>query len=125
MEARIDPMELVKNQDTNAYKWALAFVQTIEEHKIVIDQSTMISWFANAIMCMHDKLYNTKIAQLEATCERYKKALEWYGDLDNWVGGYAKFTSIAWDDVELLRRNNQEHDLNVGGKKARAALGGK
>jgi hypothetical protein len=76
MEARIDPLDLIKNQDTDAYKWATAFVQTIEEHKIVIDQGLMIGWFANAIMCMHDKLYNTKIKHLEATCERYKNALK-------------------------------------------------
>ena len=73
---RIDQIDLVKTQDVDAQKWAQSFMQTITEHKIEIDESLMISWFANAIMVMHDRLHHKKINPLE---EKLRVAVEAYG----------------------------------------------
>jgi len=47
-----DPSELLKTQDTDAQHWAQSFMSRIEQGfftKEEIDESLMISWFANAI----------------------------------------------------------------------------
>lgn len=54
----IDPLDLVKEQNTDAQKWAKAFMDTKEKNNFVIDEALMIGWFANAIMTMNDKLKN-------------------------------------------------------------------
>lgn len=41
----------------DAQAWAKFFMQTMKENpSIVLDESLMISWFANAMMAMHDHL---------------------------------------------------------------------
>lgn len=50
--------DLVKNQDTDAQKWAAAFIDSFKG-KNQPDESDMIGWFANAMMTMHDKTSNT------------------------------------------------------------------
>lgn len=48
------PEELLKTQDTNAYAWATAF----NKFNPQVDVNTVASWFANAMMVMHDKHAN-------------------------------------------------------------------
>lgn len=41
----------------DAQAWAKFFIQTMKDNPdIVIDESLMIGWFANAMMAMHDHL---------------------------------------------------------------------
>jgi len=41
----------------DAQAWAKLFMQTMKENpSIVLDESLMLSWFANAMMAMHDHL---------------------------------------------------------------------
>ena len=42
-------IDLVKNQDTDANKWASAFMAKIEREFPGVDHGTMLAWFANAI----------------------------------------------------------------------------
>lgn len=50
------PEELLKTQDTNAYAWAIAFNKINPQ----IDIHVACTWFANAMMVMHDKHANKK-----------------------------------------------------------------
>lgn len=40
----------------DASKWATAFSQMAKKHGINIDEGWMVSWFANAMMAMHDHM---------------------------------------------------------------------
>lgn len=41
----------------DAQAWAKFFMQTMKENpSIVLDESLMVTWFANAMMAMHDHL---------------------------------------------------------------------
>ena len=41
----------------DAMAWAKFFCKTMQEHPdIVLDESYMVAWFANAMMAMHDHL---------------------------------------------------------------------
>jgi hypothetical protein len=51
----MDVQKLVSERDTDASKWAKAFCETFPN--CGVDEGTMIGWFANAIMVMHDKIY--------------------------------------------------------------------
>lgn len=44
-----DPSELIKNQDTDAHRWADAFIGVIY-NGVDIDRELLITWFSNAIM---------------------------------------------------------------------------
>lgn len=50
----MDAFELVATRNTDAAEWAKSFCETFPDCNV--DEGTMISWFANAIMTMHDKL---------------------------------------------------------------------
>lgn len=56
MHTKVDktPEELIMTQDTNAVAWAKAFCQLNPE----MDEQLMASWFANAMMTMHDRHAN-------------------------------------------------------------------
>jgi len=77
MSEKIDPRDLVKNQDTDARKWAISFVQTVEENNLKdsIDVDLMTTWFACAIMSQYDNLHNTKIKELRAENTRLSNQL--------------------------------------------------
>jgi len=47
-------MSIHTNPDAQA--WAKFFMKTMGEKEIVIDEALMLSWFANAMMAMHDHL---------------------------------------------------------------------
>jgi len=41
-------------QTDDASVWSKEFIQKVEDNEIVIDESFMLGWFANAIECGHD-----------------------------------------------------------------------
>ena len=44
--------------ETDAMKWATAFVRTVEEHpQIPLDEGAMLAWFSGAIMAGYDKAH--------------------------------------------------------------------
>lgn len=57
--------DLIKHQDTDAMKWALAFKRVIIENGFDMDtmkdESYMVGWFANAMMTQHDWAHNNKV----------------------------------------------------------------
>ena len=54
-------VNLLKEQCTDADKWATAFVaMTWEKNMVRIDQDYARAWFANAMMTMHDSIHNKK-----------------------------------------------------------------
>lgn len=57
----LDAPEFLSAVGTDASKWAEAFMQINGARLADIDESTMIGWFANAIMAMHDKLQGNPI----------------------------------------------------------------
>ena len=70
----IDPMDLIKNQDADAQKWAKAFMQDYNNAEVEIDEALMIAWFSNAIMAMHDSQYWKIIKPLEDELAMYKNS---------------------------------------------------
>ena len=57
--------------ETDAMKWATAFVRTVQEHpQIPVDVGTMVAWFANAIMAGHDAAHGQSKAG-QATLRKY------------------------------------------------------
>lgn len=56
--------DLIKQQDTDAMKWALAFKRIIIENEFTIDdmkdESYMVGWFANAMMTQYDWIQGQK-----------------------------------------------------------------
>lgn len=65
------------NPDAKA--WAEFFLKTLTENKWSvddIDEGLMISWFANAMMAMHDHIYTVKLAEHDAeVIEKYFQRL--------------------------------------------------
>lgn len=56
-----DPSELIKDQSTDAYRWARSFISMIEQGHFTreeIDEDLMITWFANAIETTKDSARN-------------------------------------------------------------------
>lgn len=47
-------MSIHRNPDARA--WAKFFMETYRENPDIVNESTMTSWFANAMMAMHDHL---------------------------------------------------------------------
>lgn len=74
----IDPMELVKNQNTDALLWAKSFMATLEVKKIEVDEALMLSWFSNVIMTKHDSIYWRRVKPLEDKVEALEKELKQY-----------------------------------------------
>lgn len=72
----VDPLDLLKNQDTDAMKWAQAFMDTAEKQGWTlppeVDVMLMLAWFANAMMTQHDYTYWKKIKPLEVELEKEK-----------------------------------------------------
>jgi hypothetical protein len=47
------------HHNPNAAVWAEFFMETLKENPdLEIDEGLMISWFANAMMAMHDHIYS-------------------------------------------------------------------
>lgn len=86
-EKPIDVQELIDSRDTNAGKWAKAFLAT--HPNCGIDEGTMIGWFANAIMTMHDKLVYGD-APLNGDHAQYLKDLEAsrQADIRSWLSDF-------------------------------------
>jgi hypothetical protein len=56
MEEKIDVIDLLKNQDMDAFKWAKSFMQTYNSDPgLDLDCELMLSWFANAIMVGYNR----------------------------------------------------------------------
>lgn len=70
--SELDPITLVKNQDTDALKWAKSFKHYIPG---IPGEDDMLGWFASAIMTKHDQLHNEKIRVLEAKLMKLKMLL--------------------------------------------------
>lgn len=89
----INPMDLVKNQDTDASKWAKAFLETFNPNnfRTFPDEADMIGWFANAIMTAHDKQANKYEALLK---EEGRRCLYW----ENTARDYSR----KWDLSQSL-----------------------
>lgn len=56
-------MSLHSNPDAQA--WAKFFIKTQAETGFEIDEALMLSWFANAMMAMHDYLKQSKVPAIE------------------------------------------------------------
>lgn len=46
--------EMLSALGVDAQKWAAAFMQHVAKHNGDFDEATMLGWFANAMMAMHD-----------------------------------------------------------------------
>ena len=67
-DTKSGPEELVKTQCYDAAKWADEFCKMYPQ----MEWDVMVGWFANAIMCCHDSLHNTKITPLEERLKQYE-----------------------------------------------------
>ena len=68
-------MSIHTNRD--AKEWAKFFMGTWKNKLNEIDEETMLSWFANAMMAMHDSLYNNEFKNLE---KQNQKLIEFVKD---------------------------------------------
>ena len=62
-----EPEQLIGELNTDAMEWAKSFKKVVQDNNFtleeVIDESYMVVWFANVIMCQYDSLnMSTKIA---------------------------------------------------------------
>ena len=51
------------HSNPDAMAWAKFFMETIKKNKCTIDnidEGLMVAWFANAMMAIHDHIYQTK-----------------------------------------------------------------
>lgn len=67
-----DPIDLLKEQNTDAYQWAGSFMQTTKGE---VDFDDMLGWFANAIMVERDKCAN-KYESLKQQADMLYEALK-------------------------------------------------
>lgn len=87
-------MDLIKNQDCNAQKWAKAFMQVYNSNpSLVIDEAFMIGWFANIWAVTYDKTrssndynlgYNQGISDSknsEGACNMYNESIQNTGNI--------------------------------------------
>lgn len=75
-----DVEDLIKQQDTDAMKWALAFKKCIIENEFTMgdmkDENYMVSWFANAIEVTLDSLQNVTNAKLDSKIDSLKEMID-------------------------------------------------
>ncbi len=74
----INVAELVKTQNRDAAKWAEAFIETCQKNGTEAmheDFGFVVGWFANAMMAMHDSIYNNEIKKLQSENEKLKEIL--------------------------------------------------
>ena len=71
----IDPLDLVKSQSRSAALWARSFMNGFCNDLSKIDEGLMLGWFANAMMAMHDSIYNNEIKLLRQKEDKLKSLL--------------------------------------------------
>jgi len=70
-------------------------------------------------------LYPSTLIDLLDTIDKYREALEFYQNVDNWnphVDFYQTFSTINEDDLMRIEQIDEYDKLLIGGKRAREAL---
>ena len=70
--SKLDPIDLVKKQSRDGAEWAKYFIDMHGDKLNGIDEDDMRGWFCNAMMSVHDSLYNNEIKTLETKYKRLK-----------------------------------------------------
>lgn len=86
MSERIDPMDLLKTQDTDAMKWSISFNQTaIELGYQPMDEGWLVAWFANAMCVQMDSTSNKKNEEIQFLKAMIVECRPWVEDLSSMI----------------------------------------
>lgn len=85
--------DLLKKQSRDAYSWAHATTLALHQYSgVSIDQEYLHTIFANAMMSMHDSIYNNEIQSLQSQLKKAEEVLSWYADPQNQIAPIYKPT---------------------------------
>lgn len=113
-----EPGDLVKEQCLDAREWAECFCENI--HPDGLDVDVIHTWFANAMMTMHDSIFNNAIQPLQAENKKLRKCVEFYAKPNgSRVHTYTTHTMYL-NDIETI--TDAGWVLKLKGKLARKTL---
>ena len=123
MSKENDPLDLVKTQSRDAVKWAKSFTETCKDFtkEEILDESYLIVWFANAMMAMHDSLYNNEFKSTTDQNTLLNTTAKYYADQSNWV----QLSANGMVDNYAIEKDDQSFEMKkgiCGGKRARLAV---
>lgn len=113
--------DMAIHSSTSALEWAELFIKTKNETSFEIDKDLMLGWFANAMMAMHDSIFNNEIKKLQAENKILRDAVGFYASTDNWTQ-----TELGGNDTTYIYATiDAEKDLSFSGERVRFLTGGK
>ena len=109
---------LLKNQSRDSLLWARCTSYALFSlYKVNIDETYLHTVFANAMMSMHDSIYNNEIknlekenAELKVKVEKLKECVEFYA-----VNHARQVLQVDIDRVKRLEEFLKRADREIGG----------
>jgi len=101
-----DPIVLVKEQSRDADAWARMFCENTGFEDIDLARA----WFANAMMAMHDSIFNNEYEQLEEKTKVLVDALERIKSTDPGCSGGSKTIDDCDSFVSIATKALREYE---------------
>lgn len=115
--------DMAIHSSTSALEWAELFIKTKNETSFEIDKDLMLGWFANAMMAMHDSIFNNEINKLQSENKILRDVVAFYADKENWFsssGSQSEISTHDWYTCPIEKKKDRL--VWIGGKTARSAL---